>query len=509
MSAHGVGTAGLPRLGMAGLAQLPPQLLRPRYDRAALRAGIVHLGLGAFARAHLAAATEAALQAAFDPAWGIVGISLRHADVSRALQPQQGLYTLALRDVDAAGRPRQRLQLIGCVREVHVAPADPQAVLQCLAAPEARIVTLTLTEKGYCRAPDGEGLDWGHPDIAADLAAPDAPRSALGYLVRALARRRASCLGGLSLVSLDNLPANGRVLRRLLLALAARAQPGLEAWMASHCSFPCSMVDRIVPRTTAAERDALSRTLGVHDEAPVLAEPYFDWALEDRFVAGRPDWACGGARFVDAAAPWETLKLRMVNGAHSCTAYLGAMAGWDTVDRALAEPAMRRYVAALLTEEVAPTLPALPGLDVPGYVAALLQRFANPALAHRTQQIAMDGTQKLPQRLLGTVRDRLAGRQPVRRLALGLAAWVHYLRGVDECGRRHAVDDPQASALAAWLAAAPASPEAEAAHWLGFAPVFGELAQSGPPAAVLGETMAQALASLRTRGVAATLQDWA
>jgi fructuronate reductase len=493
-------------LGPARLATLPAGVGRPAYDRAALRSGIVHLGLGAFVRAHLALATEAALNAGADPCWGICGVSLRHADVRDALAPQQGLYTVATRDADDAGRARERLQVVGCVHETLVAPEDPAAVLARIAAPTARIVSLTVTEKGYCRDPADpaqRALHHDHPDIRADLADAAAPRSALGFIVRGLALRRAGGLGGLTLLPLDNLPANGATLHALVLALADRIDTALARWIDTHCSFPASMVDRIVPRTTPADVDAVARGLGCRDAAPVIAEPFFDWAVEDRFFAGRPDWPCGGARLVASAEPFERLKLRMVNGAHSCIAYLGAMAGWPTVDAALRQPAMRAFVDALLRDEVVPTLPALPGLDVEAYRASLLQRFANPALAHRTQQIAMDGSQKLPQRLLGTVRDRLAQRQPVSRLAFGLAAWLHYLRGLDERGNRYPIEDPQADALERWRLAAAAAGDAaaEARHWLRFAPVFGDLGGH----ASLADEIARALGALREKGVAAAL----
>lgn len=500
----------LPRLDPASLPALRDKATAAAYDRGALAPGIVHLGIGAFARAHLAIATEAAIMA--DPArpdlrWGIVGVSLRQADTRDALAPQRGLYTVAVRDADTAGQPRQALQVVGCLTHLLVAPEDPAAVLEALAHPQARIASLTVTEKGYLRDPAGAGLWWAHPDIAHDLGHPQAPRSALGFIVHALALRRQRGLGPLTLMSLDNLPANGRTLQGLVLALAATVDPDLAGWIQARCTFPDSMVDRIVPRTTDADRDRLSRALGARDAWPVMTEPFIDWAVEDRFAAGRPDWNAGGARFVAEAAPWERLKLRMVNGSHSAIAYLGAMAGWDTVDRAINEPALRAFVQALLRDEVAPTLPALPGLDVDAYGARLITRFANPALAHRTQQIAMDGTQKLPQRLLATVRERLAGGAPITRLALAVAAWLHYLRGVDEAQRPYPVEDPLAGELAALHSQAQACASAEERARLStrFRPVFGDLADHPELVAEL----ARALQSLEHRGVRATLENTA
>jgi len=499
-------TAPGQRLHPSRLAGLPAAVARPAYERSALQPGIVHLGIGAFMRAHLAPVTEAAI-AAGDGRFGIVGVSLRQPDTRDALAPQDGLYTLALRDADTQGQPRQRLQVIGAVMAVLVAPDDPQAVLAQIAHPATRIVSLTITEKGYCLDPATGRLQLDHADIAADLAPATAPRSAIGVIVHGLALRRARGLGPVTLMSLDNLPANGHALRNAVSAFADAVDPALAGWIAAGCSFPCSMVDRIVPRTTDADRDRISAALGLQDAWPVLGEPFLDWAVEDQFVAGRPDWTLGGARFVTAAEPWEQLKLRMVNGSHASIAYLGVMAGWLTVDAAMAQPALRAYADALLRDEITPTLPRLPGLDLAHYRQGLLQRFANPALAHRTLQIAMDGSQKLPQRLLGTVRDRLRTGAPLPRLALAIAAWLHVLRGVDEQGQAYAIDDPQAEALTARHRRSIGQSLSldTVADMLGHAPVFGDLAGN----AALAAALLPALQSLQQRGVAATLGDWA
>lgn len=490
------------RLHPSRLSALPAGVARPGYERAALAPGIVHLGLGAFMRGHLAPATEAAITQG-DLRWGIVGVSLRQPDTRDALGPQEGLYTLALRDAHADGTARQRLQVIGCVQRVLVATENPVAVLEALADERARIASLTVTEKGYCHDPATTRLRLDHADIAHDLAHPF-PRSAIGYLVRALALRRERGLKGLTLMSLDNLPSNGHVLQGAVLDFARLIEPALADWIAAHCSFPNSMVDRIVPRTTDADRAQVSHALGLQDAWPVMGEPFLDWAVEDRFACGRPEWTAGGARFVEEAAPWEKLKLRMVNGTHSSIAYLGAMAGWQTVDRAISQDALRRHIEALMQGEIEPTLPALPGLDLSAYRQSLLRRFANPALAHKTHQIAMDGSQKLPQRLLGTVRERLAAAQPIARLALGIAAWLHYLRGVDEAGQAYPVDDPLAAQLTALSAQACAltDPLARARALMQVPAVFGDLAQSEALAAAL----APHLHSLATQGVAATLE---
>ena len=399
-------------LNQAALDALPPKVQRPVYDRHALQTGIVHLGLGAFMRAHLAVMTEDAIEAGAGLHWGICGVSLRSPETRNALAQQQGLYTLALRDADG-----EQLRVIGCVHECLVAPENPQAVLVRISDPLTRMVSLTVTEKGYHRDPIHGGLDLSDADIVHDLQTPQAPRTAIGFIGHGLARRYANGMPPITLMSLDNLPANGDTLRRLTLDFARQLDPVLAQWIAAQCTFPNSMVDRIVPRTTDADRDVISAALGCHDAWPVVAERFCDWAIEDRFAAGRPNWQAHGARFVSRAAPWEQLKLRMVNGAHSTIAYLALAAGWPTVDAAMAQPDLRSTIEALLRDEIEPTLaPQLadastqgtPTFDMTHYRLQLLHRFANPALAHRCAQIAMDGSQKLPQRLMAPLRDRLS-----------------------------------------------------------------------------------------------------
>ena len=490
------------RLHPSRLEALPDRVERPRYDRAALRAGIVHLGVGAFQRAHLTVVNEAALHASGDLRWGTIGVSLRQADTWNALVPQSGLYTVAIRDAAADGTPREALQVIGNLLDVLVAPDDPAAVLARLADDDTRIVSLTITEKGYHRDLANGALAATDPDIVHDIASPAAPRTALGFIVHAMQRRRARGAAPVTLLSCDNLPANGDTLRRLVLSFAAHVDDGLREWIATHCTFPNSMVDRIVPRTTDADRATVSEHLGLTDAWPVIGEPFLDWVVEDRFANGRPAWDKGGARFVPDAEPFEKLKLRMVNGSHSALAYLGAMAGWRTVDRAVAVPSLHRYLDTLMRDEIAPTLAALPGLDLNDYRTRLLQRFANPALQHQTHQIAMDGSQKLPQRLLGTVRDRIADGRPYDRLALAIAAWIHYLRSSDESGAPYAIADPLAAALTERLAPLAQSVHDGVAHFALFTPVFGDLGSD--PRFV--SAVARHLVALRQRGVGATLE---
>lgn len=454
------------RLSAATLHRLPASVARPGYPREAVTPGIVHLGLGAFHRAHQAVMTEAVL-AAGGTRWGIVAASLRSPATRDALAPQDALYTVAVREGDD-----QRLQVIGAIRALHVAPEDPEALLRAMCHPAVRIVTLTVTEKAYCHDPATGALDEAHPEIRHDLAEPGRPRTAAGFLVEALRRRRAAGIAPFTVLCCDNLPANGHLLRRITSRLAALGDPGLGAWIADEVAFPCTMVDRIVPATTDEDRRRIAAGLGLRDAWPVVCEPYSQWVIEDRFPAGRPDWERAGATFTDDVAPFELMKLRMLNGAHSALAYLGYLAGHETVAEAASDPVFSAFLARLW-HEIMPTVPAPRGVDLGDYAARLLDRFRNAALRHRTAQIAMDGSQKLPQRLLGTIRDALAAGRSFPCLALGVAGWMRYVAGVDERGRPIDVRDPLLPALQAASAPGLHDARAFASRLLGIEAVFG------------------------------------
>lgn len=428
------------RLSASALAGLPASVRRPTYDRAALKAGIVHLGLGAFARGHLAEYTEDALQKRFD-AWGIIGASLQRPDQRDRLKPQDGLYTLL-----KLAPTGPELRVIGSVLDVLVAPESPSTLIARLAAPETRIVSLTVTEKGYCHDPATGRLKADHPDIVHDLANPHAPRSAVGILVAGLKARRDAGLGPFTALCCDNLPSNGHVLRGLVRDFAALTDDKLAVWIETHGAFPATMVDRIVPATTDADIAEVARLIGAEDAAPVIGEPFRQWAIEDAFANGRPDWHEVGAQMVSEVAPFEFMKLRMLNGAHSSLAYLGYLAGHETVAEASGDPTLARFLGGLWAE-IIPTVPAPQGVVLADYAKALLVRFQNPAIRHRTWQIAMDGSQKLPQRLLGTIRERLKASAPIDHLALGVAAWMRYVTGTDEKGGAIDVRDPLVTEL--------------------------------------------------------------
>ncbi len=427
--------------------QSVPAGLKPKVDPRELTVGIVHLGLGAFHRAHQAVFTEQAAALTGDTRWGISGVSQRSASVRDQLAPQDGLYSVLTRGLDSPS-----LQVIGSIREVLTAPEDPDAVVTRIADPGVAVVTLTVTEKGY-RAVAGGGLDLTDPEIQADLAGRP-PRTVVGQLAAGLVRRAETGAGPLTILSCDNLVANGPFLRRLMDDYAAALGKGggkhadLLVEQLATARFPASMVDRIVPATTEADREEAARLLGVRDEALVVAEPFLQWVIEDDFAGARPAWEQAGAVLTDDVAPWEQAKLRMLNATHSMLAYLGGLRGYETIAEAVRDPELAELAGELLAYDVVPTLTPPEGLDLTAYGTSVLERFANPALKHRTAQVAMDGSVKLPVRLLGTVRDRLAAGAGPRFASLAVAGWMVYVAtGKDANGRELTLDDPQAARL--------------------------------------------------------------
>ena len=458
----------MPRLSAATLALAAAGVRLPGYDRAKLRPRIVHLGLGAFARAFVAEFTEDALPFGGGD-WGIVGVSLQRPDQRDRLAPQDGLYTALARD-----SAKVSARIIGCVLGVLVAPENPEAVIAAMASAECRIVSLTVTEKGYCHDPATGTLNFGHPDIVADLANPAAPRSAVGFLVAALARRRAAGLSPFTVLCCDNLPRNGALLAGLVNAFGRRRDAGLADWIAARGAFPSTMVDRIAPAATEADLADAAKLTGLEDQAVVTHELFRQWVIEDRFVGeSHPAWKAVGAQLVRDVAPYEHMKLRLLNGAHSALAYLGYLSGRETIMQAVADDVLRRFILDLWREEIIPVVPPPPGVDLNAYAFELMHRFENRAIRHRTWQIAADGSQKLPQRLLSTIRERLARKLPARRLAHVAAAWIRYVGGIDEAGQAIDLRDPLAAQLRATLDAAGDEPSVRVAAILGVEAVFG------------------------------------
>ncbi len=455
-------------LDRAALDRLPPGVQAPGFAPARVTPGIVHLGLGGFSRAHLARYThdlmaidEAAL------AFGIVGAGLLPGDrrMAESLAPQDNLYTLSER-VGA----EETVTVIGSLAGCLFAGEDTGALLAAIDDPAIRIVSLTVTENGYCLNRATKRLDPEHALIRADLAAPERPRSAIGVIVEAYRRRRDAGGAAFTALSCDNIQHNGTVLRDAVLALATLRDPALADWIAAEASFPSTMVDRITPVTKPEDLAELERRHGLVDRWPVVCETFRQWVIEDRFVAGRPAWERVGAQFVDDVAPYEFMKLRLLNASHLAVAGLGRLAGAVTVDEAMALPNMTRFMAALMDRETGPTLPPVPGIDLPAYKAELLRRFANTAIKDTVERVNTDAPLNV---LVDPIRDRLRDDQPVALLALALAAWLRRVRGEDEQGQPIDVRHP----LAAQLREAALAGGEDPRPLLGIASLFGELGE--------------------------------
>ncbi|WP_425600447.1 mannitol dehydrogenase family protein [Luteimonas salinisoli] len=475
------------RLCNTTLDALPPAIVRPTYDRAGTRIGIVHLGAGAFHRAHQAVYIDDLLAEA--PDWAISAVSLRSSDVRDALRPQDGLYTLV-----RIGE-QETLRVIGAIGELLCARDERDAVLARLASAQVRLVTLTVTEKGYCLGADG--LDFDHPDIVHDLAAPDAPASAIGLVVAGLRQRRARGVAPYTVLSCDNLADNGGRLRRAALQYAQRIDPELARWIESEVAFPRSMVDSITPATDDALRERVAAQLGCTDAWPVQREPYTQWVVEDRFCNGRPPLERAGVTLSDDIAGHDRAKLRLLNAPHSALAYLGALMHLATVADAMRQPTLAPFVETLMRVDIAPTVAVPAGFDADAYIDAILARFRNPAIRHLLAQIAWDGSQKIPVRLLGTIADALAAARPIERLCLPVAGWLRYVVRQAQVGV--ALVDPLAAVLTSTAAAASGHAHRDIDAFLAIDAVFAPL--SGDARFV--EALAAAYAALGNASPAA------
>ncbi len=401
------------QLNAAALVRLPAAIARPAFDPAKLKTGIVHLGIGAFHRAHQAVFTEDAI-AAKGGDWGIVGASLKHPGVPDTLAAQDDLYT-----VESLGTAT-RYRVMGVIRGALFAPRDRPALLGALTAPTTHAVTLTLSEKGYCLAADGS-LDFAHPDIAADLNQPAAPRSAIGWLALAMKERQRNGAGPLTILSCDNLKSNGPKLEAAVVAFAEHCWPGVAPWIRANAAFPATLVDCIVPASDAAHRARVSTALGFEDQASVQREEFAQWAIEDRFTGPLPAWGAAGAEIVADISGHERLKLHVLNGTHSALAYLGLPCGHMYVRQAIADADLRAFLEEMVAREIAP---ALAPLDVASYWRTVKTRFENPMIDHRLGQIAEDGSLKLPQRLFPLLEANIKAGGEFSRLARVIAAWL-------------------------------------------------------------------------------------
>ncbi len=472
---------------------------RSPVDPRELTLGVVHLGVGGFNRGHQLSYLERAAAASGDRHFGVSAYSERSADASDVLAAQDGLYSLRV-----ATAEHSSITVIASLREAHFAQRENDLLIEQLSDPAVRLVTLTVTEKGYHHDPATRRLRRDDKDVLADAGGAP-PATVLGQLVRGLEARRRRDAGPITIASCDNLPSNGAVLAGLIsefLELPGRFDAGLADYIDTQVFFPCSMVDRIVPAATDQHRRLVSEVLGVEDRAPVLTEPFTQWVLERRLGPGLPDLAGVGVELVGDVVPYETLKLRALNGTHSAIAYLGLLAGYEEIAAALQSEAIARFSRAFIDEEVEPTLALPVGLDFARYRDEVLERFANPLLGYRTLQVAGDGSQKLPQRVLGTVAERLAAGVLPRRSVLVLAAYLQAItEGHDENNRPFSVSDPLAGTIRERLGGT-STPSERAERFLSVRELFGD--ELGGDERLRG-LLAESIASLQSAPVLAVL----
>lgn len=468
------------------------QLLVPTYDRAALTPAVVHFSVGGFHRAHQLLYFDEVAERRISDGWGVVGVGLHSRTMKEALAPQDHLYTVVERSPDG-----ERARVVGVMVDYHFAPEDPARVLDLLTDERTRMVSLTITGSGYRLNPSDGTFDADDVDIQADLRCPDRPRTVFGYLAEGLDRRRRAGLPPFTVVSCDNMHRNGDAARAAVVGFARLRDEVLARWITDRVAFPSSMVDRITPHTSPGEREAVARRYGVDDRWPVITEPFSQWIIEDSFSFGRPPLDQVGVRFVPDVAAYELMKTRLLNASHCALGYLGSLAGLGTLDQVMAEPAFVRYVERLMDDEVTPLLPQPEGIDLAGYKRALLQRFANPAIADGLPRLCRRGSAKMPHHLLPSLEEALSSGRPHRLLTLAVAGWFRYLRGTDESGAPLPLDDPHAEHLQALARAGGTDPR----PLLGLRSLFGSLGDHPG----FADELQQALEQLDRDGVRATL----
>ncbi len=484
-------------LSLASLATLPPSIARPSYRREQQSPGIVHIGTGNFHRAHQAVYLDDLFNRGRDLDWGIVGAGFRPPDAAMrdALGSQDWLTTVVERDAGASAA-----RVTGAMIDFLPVRQDGRSTVAALADPGIRIVSLTVTEGGYCIDPATGAFDPDHPDIKADLANPDTPSQVFGTLVAALKARRVAGTPPFTVMSCDNIPGNGHVASNAVTGFAALTDPDLAAWIENEVAFPNSMVDRITPATTDREREALRQRFGIEDAWPVFCEPFRQWVMEDRFCNGRPALDEVGVTLTDDVAPYELMKLRMLNGGHAAIAYPAALLGLHTVDEAMAHRLVGGFLERLVREEVIPVVPPIEGADRSSYLDLIKRRFANPDIRDTIPRLCQDGSNRQPKFILPSTRDRLAAGQPVTGLALVSALWCRYCYGETEDGAPIDVDDMQAGRLKEAAHRARTSPS----EFLTLRDIFGDLADS-PEFRNAFETM---LTGLWRDGVAKTMASY-
>jgi mannitol 2-dehydrogenase len=485
------------RLNARTLTYWSDRLPVPAYDRSLVTPGVVHVGVGSFHRAHQAMYHDRLMNEGQSLDWGICGVGVMAADrkMKQALDEQDGLYTLVIKHSDGTYEPR----VIGSVVEYLFAPDDTEAVIEKMAAQSTRIVSLTITEGGY-NIHDATGeFDVANQDVMHDLEPGAVPRTTFGLITEALRRRRERGLAPFTVMSCDNLQGNGHLTKRVFAAFARLRDPELGDWVEVEVRFPNSMVDRITPVTTAADRAEVRERFGIEDRWPVVCEPYTQWVLEDAFTAGRPPYEEAGVQVVDDVEPYELMKLRLLNGSHQVMCYLAYLAGYRLVHEAAQDPLFQAFLLGYMDEEATPTLAPVPGVNLDGYKHMLIERFSNPQVRDTIARLCAQSSDRIPKWLLPVVRQQLATGGEMRRSAAVVASWARYAEGVDEQGEPIEVVDRLAGRLTRLARCQHENPDAFIAN----RDVFGDLAEDKR----FVTAYLSALASLHERGARATLES--
>jgi len=434
------------KLKTDSLLNLPKEISIPKYDRSSLKQAIVHIGVGGFHRAHQAVYTEQLLNKSENSEWGICGVGLRPEDrlMRDALSSQDNLYSV----FELSEEPREgEVQIVGSICNYLFAKEDPQAVIEKMASPEVKIVSLTITEGGYCIDDSTGKFLKDLPEIIYDLEHPTTPKSVFGFLAQSLFLRRYRGIAPFTVMSCDNLPHNGDVARHALLSFTRLMDPDLHDWIDANVSFPNSMVDRITPMTSDQHKEHLKSKYSIEDLWPVVCEPYKQWILEDKFCNGRPEWDRVGVQFTDDVNPYEQMKIRLLNGSHMMVAYLGILLGYKYMHEAIQDELLAGFVRSFMNEDVSPLLCEVPGINLDEYKNTLIERFSNSVIQDQLHRIGSDGSSKFPKFVLPTLLELIEQGKSMERIALFLASWIHFLRGKDEMGNSYPVSDPRVDLL--------------------------------------------------------------
>ncbi len=484
-------------LNEAALPALAKNLPVPSYDRAAAGTGIVHFGVGGFHRSHEAMYIDRLLSLGGSQDWGICGVGVLPSDARMrdVLKAQDGLYTLVLKSPEG----EEEARIIGSITEYLFAPDDPTTVIRKLADPGTRIVSLSVTEGGYSINDSTGEFEPRAADVVHDLKSSTDPRSVFGFITMALAVRREQGIPPFTVMSCDNIQGNGNVARKALVSFARYKDPALADWIRDNVAFPNSMVDRITPVTTEADRAAVTESYGFTDEWPVVAEPFEQWVLEDKFPAGRPALERVGVQIVNDVEPYELMKLRLLNASHQVMSYLGYLAGHRYVHEVCADPVFAGFIRGFMKHEATPTLRPVPGIDLDAYQSELIRRFSNPAIRDTLARQMVDASERIPKFVLPVVREQLELAGPVDRAALVIAAWARALEGTDEKGGPLEITDRRLGELRAAVRADRNDPGA----FLNLGEVFGNLGQNDRFVAAYR----QARESLQRSGALAAVKD--